>query len=424
MSTDYRIAFDWMGGIIGRVDGNKKELHPVLQEFHHLIETNPRVYMLIGSMLQQVPKRPPYDKDPTGSPQIRDHHRLLQALNVLMTTAPSWNDQSDRVGLVGLPINTIFDWPMGTPSGFAAFLDPDINAMLKKIINTWAEFLRSPASAEVLNESASGWFGETGMKSVTGAANIGPAVNSTFDEMFVCDPSAPHRGYKSWDDFFTRRFRDGIRPVASPDDPKVIANSCESEPYRTARNIKATDVFWLKSQPYSVYHMLAHDELASHFVGGTVYQAFLSVLSYHRWHSPVSGKVVKTFVVDGTYYSEPLFEGVGDPYSQNKDIDVSGEVTSQSYLTATATKAVIFIQANSPAIGLVAFIAIGMWEVSTCDITVKEGDHLSKGDQMGMFHYGGSSHCLLFRRGVNVSGFPPSDLNQNVPVMSKLAEVS
>lgn len=39
--------------------------------------------------------------------------------------------------------------------------------------------------------------------------------------------------------------------------------------------------------------MLAHDKLAEQFVGGTVYQAFLSALSYHRWHSPVSGKIVK-----------------------------------------------------------------------------------------------------------------------------------
>jgi len=25
------------------------------------------------------------------------------------------------------------------------------------------------------------------------------------------------------------------------------------------------------------------------FVGGTVYQAYLSAENYHRWHSPVSG---------------------------------------------------------------------------------------------------------------------------------------
>jgi phosphatidylserine decarboxylase len=31
--------------------------------------------------------------------------------------------------------------------------------------------------------------------------------------------------------------------------------------------------------------------LAELFQGGTVYQAFLSALSYHRWHSPVNGVI-------------------------------------------------------------------------------------------------------------------------------------
>lgn len=124
--------------------------------------------------------------------------------------------------------------------------------------------------------------------------------------------------------------------------------------------------------------MLAHDSLAKQFIGGTVYQAFLSALSYHRWHAPVSGKIVKAYVVDGTYYSEPLFEGLGDPHPH--DIDSVGEVTAQEYITAVATRALIFIESDNPAIGLMAFLGVGMCEVSTCQITVSEGQHVKKGD--------------------------------------------
>jgi phosphatidylserine decarboxylase len=170
--------------------------------------------------------------------------------------------------------------------------------------------------------------------------------------------------------------------------------------------------------------MLGHDELASQFVGGTVYQAFLSALSYHRWHAPVSGKVVKAYVVDGAYYSEPLFEGVGNPEVSAQEIDMAGQVTSQGYITSIATRALIFIEADEPAIGLMAFIGVGMAEVSTCDITVKEGDRVNKGDEIGMFHFGGSTHCLLFRKGVNVSGFPEPGMEDNMPVRSKLAVIS
>ncbi|KAL6228657.1 hypothetical protein BDW75DRAFT_226531 [Aspergillus navahoensis] len=53
-----------------------------------------------------------------------------------------------------------------------------------------------------------------------------------------------------------------------------------------------------------------------------------------------------------------------------------------------------------------AFFGIGMCEVSTCDITVTEGQDLTKGEHSGIFHFGGLTHCLLFRKGVNVDSFP------------------
>jgi phosphatidylserine decarboxylase len=73
---------------------------------------------------------------------------------------------------------------------------------------------------------------------------------------------------------------------------------------------------------------------------------------------------------------------------------------------------------------LVCFLGIGMTEVSTCDITVKEGQHVKKGDEIGMFHYGGSTHCVLFRKGVELDEFPDTEnVEHNVPVRSKLAVV-
>jgi phosphatidylserine decarboxylase len=425
LPADHEAHREWLSGIIKTVDDAPKALHPVLQEFQHLIDTNTRVYMLLAGMFKEVPHKRPYRHDPTGRPQIRDPPHLLRVLNHVLTTAPSWTDKSHRVGLVGLPINAILDWPMGTPSGYAAFLDPEINAMIKKVLNAWGEFLRSPASAEVLNDSSHGWFGPTGCRDLTAVAKVGPTIASTLDfqGMFQCDPSAPHHGFTSWDDFFTRQFREGMRPVADPEDDRVIVSACEAQPYRIADRVAARDSFWMKSQPYSVLDMLGHDPRAQSFVGGTVYQAFLSALSYHRWHAPVSGKVVAAYVVPGTYYSEPLFSGVGNPSAQTQDIDLAGEVTSQAYITATATRAVIFIECDEPAIGLMAFIGVGMAEVSTCEISVREGDHLRKGDQIGMFHFGGSTHCLVFRKDVKVSGFPQPELGENVPVRSRLAIV-
>ena len=89
-------------------------------------------------------------------------------------------------------------------------------------------------------------------------------------------------------------FRPGVRPIARPGDDAIIVNACESAPYRIARHVKEHDRFCIKSQPFSMAHILANDSLAPMFAGGTIYQAFLSPLSYQRWHSPVSGTVHTT----------------------------------------------------------------------------------------------------------------------------------
>lgn len=305
---------------------------------------------------------------------------ILAILNNILKTAPHWTDAGNKVGLVGVPMNALLDWQMATQAGFAAFQDPTVNQWIKKILDVWNKYLSSPDSAKVLGTDKEGWFGPTGLKALEEVANLGK-TDLSFDQLFHCDPKATHHGYKSWDDFFTRTFRfdKGIRPVAEPDNDDVIVNACESKTYKVAHDVSARERFWVKGQPYSVVDMLAQDELAKEFVGGTIYQAFLSALSYHRWHSPVSGVIKKSYLVPGSYFSEPLYDDFGD----NQAGDEHGEVSSQEYISVVATRAIIFIEADNPKIGLICVMGIGMTEVSTCETTVKEGQRVKKGDQLG-----------------------------------------
>ena len=163
--------------------------------------------------------------------------------------------------------------------------------------------------------------------------------------------------------------------------------------------------------------MMAMDPLAEKFAGGTVYQAFLSALSYHRWHSPVSGTVVKTKVIDGSYYAEALSEG----------FDPAGPNDSQGYITQVATRGLVFIEADNKDIGLMAVLFVGMAEVSSNEFTVYEGQHVNKGDQLGMFHFGGSTHCLIFRPGAELEfdlrGQTPGLDAKNILVKEQIATV-
>ena len=403
LPSDQLFLDQWMAKMTEETKSSKAPLLPVIQEFKKIIEEDPQLYMLFSQMFDQVPHHESFSKDPTGKPQIKNYRQMLQLMNQILITAPDF----DETGLVGFPINAVINWPMGTPAGTSVFLNEKVNSQLKKILNQWAVFLSSPDSRYVLNDDPEkGWFGRDAK-----------AAMPHLVEDFICDPGSPYYGFSSWDDFFTRKFREGRRPVASPDDDAVIANACESAPYRVAKNVQLVDTFWIKAQPYSLRHMMAMDPLAEQFAGGTIYQAFLSALSYHRWHSPVSGKIVKTRVIDGSYYAEALSEG----------FDPAGPNNSQGYITQVASRALIFIEADNPDIGLMAIMFIGMAEVSTNEITVREGQHVKKGDELGMFHFGGSTHCLIFRPNVNVKfdlhGQSPGLHSTNIPVRSRIATI-
>jgi phosphatidylserine decarboxylase len=401
LPSDQAVLDNWLATLIQETDRDKKPFHPVITAFKNFIENDAEVYMFFSQMFKQVPLK--YKTDPAGKPQVRDYHHMLELMNTIMTKAPAYN----KTGLVGFPINAILDWPMGTTSGYAAFLNGKVNFHLKKVLNEWAQFLGSSDSCETLTrDEHTGWFGKDAREAMP-----------HFDEDFICDPSKEHHGFTSWDNFFTRQFREGRRPVAAPGDDRVIANACESAPYRIAHHVKRHDRFWIKAQPYSLEHMMQHDDYVAMFEGGTIYQAFLSALSYHRWHSPVSGTIIKTCKLDGTYYAEALAEGY-DPAGPNE---------SQGYITQLASRALIFIEADNPAIGLMCFMSVGMAEVSTNEITVYEGQHVTKGQQLGMFHFGGSTHCLIFRPGVEVKfdlhGQKPGLESENIPINARIATV-
>ncbi|WP_219071008.1 phophatidylserine decarboxylase associated domain-containing protein, partial [Candidatus Mycobacterium methanotrophicum] len=61
--------------------------------------------------------------------------QLVRLINEVLTMAPEFGEN-----VVTIPLGAILDWATGTPAGLAAFRDPRINAMLKKILTAWCEF--------------------------------------------------------------------------------------------------------------------------------------------------------------------------------------------------------------------------------------------------------------------------------------------
>ncbi|KAJ7503748.1 phosphatidylserine decarboxylase [Mycena galericulata] len=334
---------------------------PEIQEFKALIDSDSQLYMGLHQMFN--------DKATPLAKHIPHYDRMLQILNKLLQEAPSYGD-------IGPPVFMLLSHAMNTQ------------------FDKWGNFLASPDSRYVLSaDDKGGWFGKP---AVTALAEHFDGLR--FEECFVCDPDAEYYGFTSWDKFFTRSLRPGVRPIELPDNPDIISAPCEAQLYNIAKNVKEQDTFWLKGEPYSLRDMLHHDEYAPQFEGGTVFQGFLQVTGYHRWHAPAAGVVRKIVAVPGTYFCQ-------SPATIGQSKHSNPYIHSLAFLTSMNTRLLIFIEADNPRIGLFCFIAVGMAEVSATEATVAEGQRVARGDELGMFHFGGSTHVLIFRPETNLQFF-------------------
>jgi phosphatidylserine decarboxylase len=344
-------------------------------------------------------------------------------LDTIVNRPPGFFKAKDEHGNVigepiGVPLYLLFDLLSNTAAAFDLFRKPAFNVALKELLNSWGQYLTTEDSNKTLTDEEGGWFSDAGIEMLEYERGV---FNATY---ITPDASAINRGYRSWDEFFTREVQPDARPILFPENKTLIHNACESTVYRIAYRVKAHDRFWLKNQSYSLYNMLNRDELAEKFVDGTIYQAFLSPQDYHRWRSPIDGTIVKAYVVPGTYYAVLPDAGAEKDDPDLKEGDPHGAlIRSQAWITQSAARALIFIQADNPAIGLVGFIGVGMAEVSTCDITVKEQQKVSAGDELGMFHFGGSSHTLIFGPQVQVVFRDIVELDKHIHVNTVIAQV-
>ncbi|KAJ7077725.1 phosphatidylserine decarboxylase [Mycena crocata] len=352
-----------------------------IAELQRFIESNSDMYMGFHRMFNN--EASPFFK------HIKHYKEMLAVMRVIVTEAPDFGD-------VGPPMFMILASAMDAQGGFTTFLNKELNHHFKRIFDKWAIFLSSPASCHTLHAGKRGWFSPEALCKLTALFGGLP-----FEDIFECDPASKFWGFTSYDDFFNRRFRPGVRSLECPDNENIINGACESQFYNIRTDVKKRDEFWIKGEPYSLADMLNRDESTAQFVGGTVFQGFLQVTGYHRWHAPAAGTVKKIVTVPGTYF-------VQSPANLNQldPINDPGYLRSLGFISSLATRQLFFIEADNPRIGLFVFIAIGMTEISGTEATVKEGQKISKGEEIGMFHFGGSSHVLVFRPEAKVHFFP------------------
>ncbi|KZP18082.1 phosphatidylserine decarboxylase [Athelia psychrophila] len=391
---------------------------PVVAEFEKAIKDDVEMVDLFQKIFHQV-----HEKN-----KIPSFEALLHMLDAILISAPPFHialdDNGTEIGEpIGVPIYLLFDLLSNTSAGYDLFRLPKFNLAIKTLLDAWGSYLSDPKrdSNAVLHSGTEGWFSQIAVSSLE--KKISPL---SFEATYILpDPQADNRGFQTWDAFFTRKVKKEARPVTFPDEESALHSACESTVYRVERGVKACDQFWIKGQNYSLYDILnKDDEMVAKLAGGTVYQAFLDTLDYHRWHAPIDGTIEKVVMIDGSYYAA-LPDG-GAPASDELPLNspYGALVRSQSFLTITASRALIYIRAKNANIGVMCFVAIGMGEVSTCDVTVAVGDRLKAGDELGMFHFGGSSHALIFGPQCEVKFFDDPKLKKHVWVNSVIGRIT
>ena len=235
--------------------------------------------------------------------------------------------------------------------------------------------------------------------------------------------------WTTFNEFFYRQFNHAdergqspLRPIAEPRSNNAIVSSADCTYIMKYPIYEEGRVLGLNGKPtsvtlknthevFTIAELLQDEELAEHFKGGTFVHYFLSPFDYHRFHSPISGRVKECRHVQGNVY---LDVDLGKGEFHAPDSAVGGYEFNQS-------RGVFVVDSEGPE-GLVASVPIGMAQVSGVDMRDLTGKYVAKGDEFGKFKFGGSDTILLFQRNPDLYLFEKDP--SHVPIHFQYGQVA
>jgi phosphatidylserine decarboxylase len=151
--------------------------------------------------------------------------------------------------------------------------------------------------------------------------------------------------YSTFEDFFVRAHKPGSRPIVAENDPSSAVVGADSRVvvYETVQQSKK---LWIKGLDFTITNLLMDNGLGAIFENGAVASFRLSPQDYHRYHSPVTGKIKLFRSMPGDCYQV-------DPLAIRSDIDILGR-NARDYVVI-----------ESEHLGDVLFVAIGATDVGS-----------------------------------------------------------
>ena len=191
--------------------------------------------------------------------------------------------------------------------------------------------------------------------------------------------------FKSFNDFFSRGLRTGVRAVDA--DSTAIVSPADGAISQLGK-IENGDVFQAKGQKFTVENLIADPQLAEPFKNGEFATVYLSPRDYHRVHMPFAGTLTETLYVPGELFSvnQTTAENIPGLFARNERMVCLFD-------TELGRMAVVLVG---------AMIVAGIETVATGKVKpsgrIELNQHnlfLEKGAELGRF-YLGSTAVILF----------------------------
>ena len=237
--------------------------------------------------------------------------------------------------------------------------DESFIAWIKKYMGARGHFMDTPPSAARISSYT--------------------AVPNWHIKDYDADPS----GWMTFNQFFAREIKPGKRPIAEPSNDKVIVSPADSV-FEGVWDIDANSNVTVKGVTWPIAELLEGSPYRDAFKNGMYTHTFLNANDYHRYHVPVAGVIKEVRKIEGRVYMDIVrrpdgsLQAVdGDTYQYNQE------------------RGLIVI--DSPEVGLVAVLPIGMGPISSVNLMPEVGSRLQKGEEFGYFMFGGSDIVMLFQ---------------------------
>ena len=236
----------------------------------------------------------------------------------------------------------------------------------------------------------------------------------------MSEVAEPIESFATFNHFFTRRLRDGARPIAR--DAGVVVAPADSRVSAVGSLPREGRLDHIKGRSYQVEALLGSAEDAALFAGGVHSTLYLSPSMYHRVHSPVDGLIVAWRYIPGRLY----------PVNTLAVRHVPG-------LFAVNERVVVLIETKAH--GRVAVVLVGAANVGRISLAFSSlmtntggaARHetpatpiaISRGDELGAFNLGSTVVLLIADpRLAAAPGIVPGELVRMGQSLFTLADVS